>query len=260
MSKIQETLGLIQAGARSNKYRILYPIFSKDIDIICNASSTPGREVSTVDVFVKGRRYQLAGEMSDDGTWEMTIYNTPDLLHRRFFLKMIGGIHNFQTPDYLLDGGSLPYSDLNGGTNLSVSGSVNTGIGGIAGAFLEDVSGVVSSINNAYNDIRTTFSAVQRTTDNIKRAINGDWESLESLVVSSGYSATPWYQQEIIIQQLDNNDEVIATTTLNNAFVTNVGPLEYNDENGEISTSVITFAYSGIEFGSNTEIPSIENY
>ena len=45
MSKIQETLNLIQAGARTNKYRILYPVFGNDIDILCNAASLPGRTV-----------------------------------------------------------------------------------------------------------------------------------------------------------------------------------------------------------------------
>lgn len=258
MSKINETLRVIKAGARANKYRILYPIFGRDIDIICNATSIPGREINTVDAFVKGRKYQLAGEMSDDGTWEMTIYNTPDLLHRRFFLKMIGGIHNFNTPDYLMDGGSIPKTTLQAGTNFSISGKDESGdsFTGI----LNNISSSVTAINQAYNDVKYVLNSANRAADSIKRALDGDLNALESLISAAGYSSTPWYQQEVLIQQLDHNDEVIATTILNNCFVTSVGPIEYSDETAEISTSTITFAYSGIEYGNYTEIPTIEKY
>ena len=257
MGKINDTLALIGAGARTNKFRVLYPVFGDEIDIICNATSSPGRELGTTEVFVKGRKIQLAGEMADEGTWEMTIYNTPDLLHRRFFLKMIAGIHNFQTPDYIIDTGSISNSELNGGTNLSVSGTANTS-SGIADA-LGQISETVSKINTAYNSVKTTIDSISRTAGDIKAAINGDLVSLETLVGSTGYGR-PWYMQEIILQQLNSKDQVSADTILHNAFITNVGPIEYADTEGELSTTTITFAYSGISFGNNSELPSIENY
>lgn len=262
MSKIQETISTIKAGARTNKYRILYPVFGKELDIVCHSATAPGREISTVDVFIKGRKYQLAGEMADEGTWEMTIYNTPDLLHRRFFLKMIGGIHNFNTPDYLQDGGIVPPSKITGGTNLSVHGndSGSSVFDGDLGDLLSNVSSAVGKINQAYTDIKSTFSAVKRTSNNIKQLINGDWTALETFISDNNYTAKPWYQHDIIIQQLDHNEEVIATSILNNAFVKSVSPIEYSDETQEISKTTITFAYSGIEYGTYSELPSIEKY
>lgn len=256
MGKIQETLSVIQAGARTNKYRVLYPQFGNDIDIVCNATSMPGREIGTVDVFVKGRKYQIAGEMSDNGTWEITFYNTPDHLHRRFFLKMLGGMHNFQTPDYLIDGGSAPKSTLTGST-VSASGTAK---GDTVLGILGNISGTVSAINTAYNDVRAAIRTGKNTIDNIKQAVNGDWNALESLVSATGYDANPWYQQDIIIQQLDHNMNVATQAILGNTFVTSVSPIEYTDQTGEVSTTTVTFAYSGVDYGSNTEIELTEKY
>ncbi len=258
MNKINEALRVIKSGARANKYRVLYPVFGKDIDIICNATSVPGRELGTTDVFVKGRKYQLASEMADDGTWEMTIYNTPDLLHRRFFLKMIGGVHNFQTPDYLMDGGSIPKTTLQAGTRFDVAGDANQG-DSLSNIF-NNIDSAVTSINQAYNDIKYVYNSALKTKESLKKAINGDWNALEALVSGAGYNSTPWYQQEIVIQQLDHENRTVATTMLNNCFVTSVGPIEYSDESPEITTSTITFAYSGIEYGSYSEVPVIEKY
>ncbi len=259
MSKINETLALIQGGARTNRYRVLYPVFGNEIDIICSGSSMPGRELSTVEAYVKGRKFLLAAEMADEGSWEMTIYNTPDHIHRRFFLKMIGGIHNFQTPDYLNDGGSLPATTLDGGTNYSVSGTASPQTSGIGG-FLGRASDAASSINTAYNDIKYAFGTAKKISSDLKRVINGDWSSLEGLLSANGYSSSVWYQQDIVIQQLDHNDNAITQAVLHNCFVTSVGPISYSDESSEISTSDITFSYSGISFGFNTEIYSTELY
>lgn len=256
MSKINETLNIVKAGSRSNKYSVLYPVFGNELDIICNATSSPGREISTVEVYVKGRKIQYAGEMADDGTWTMTIYNTPDLLHRRFFLKMIGGIHNFNTPKYINDNGGLDNSDLQG-NGISISGD-STSSSGIS-SILGNVSDSISKINTAYNDIRSTFNSVKKTANSIKQFVNGDFSGAESLLGSTGYGK-PWYMQEIIINQLGANSEITATTTLHNCFVTSVGPVEYSDETSDITTTEITFAFSGVSYGNSSEINIIEKY
>ncbi len=259
MSKINETLSLIKSGARTNRYKILYPVFGNEIDIICFASSMPGRELSTVEAYVKGRKFLLAGEMADEGSWEMSIYNTPDHIHRRFFLKMIGGVHNFQTPEYLNDGGSIPPPSLDGGTNYSVSGTSVPASSGLGG-FIGRLSNASTKINTAYNDLKYAFGTAKKIKSDLKKAINGDWSALEGLLSKNGYSSSAWYQQDIIIQQLDHNDNPITQTVLHNCFVTSVGPVSYSDESSEISTSDINFAYSGISYGFNTEIYSTETY
>jgi len=257
MSKINEILHVIQAGSRANKYQVMYPIFGDEIDIVCHATSSPGREIVPVDVFVKGRKIQYAGESTDEGTWSMTIYNTPDLLHRRFFLKMIGGIHSFNTPGYITDNGGLDASDISGSNSISVEGSARNG-GAISG-LIGNISSSISKINTAYNDVKNALSSIQKTGNFIKQAINGDFTAVQTLLGSAGYGR-PWYMQEIVINQLGENGEITASTTLHNCFVTGVGPIEYSDESAEITTSEITFAYSGISYGNNAEIDVIEKY
>jgi hypothetical protein len=245
--KINETLVTIQSGARNNKYRVVYPSFGREIDIVCNATSAPGREVGTVEVFCKGRKYQMAGEITDDGTWEMTIYNTPELLHRRFFLELLQGIHSFEAPAYLNAPGYLEGSDLND-NNITASGEA---AGGGAKAnfsdFLGNLNTATRKVVGAYNDVTNAVISAKRLGSYIKQAVNGDWSAVESILTENGYS-TPWYMQEVIIEQLDHNEVVSSRTILHNCFVTSVGPIEYTDEVGEVSVSNITFSFSGIEF------------
>lgn len=259
MSKINEILHVIQAGSRANKYQILYPVFGGEIDIVCHATTLPGREITPVDVFVKGRKIQYAGESTDEGTWSMTIYNTPDLLHRRFFLKMIGGIHSFNTPDYITDNGGLDASDISGSNSISAEGTARARSGGSINGLLGNISSSITKINTAYNDVKNALNSAQKTGNFIKQAINGDFTAVQTLLGSASYGR-PWYMQEIIINQLGSDGKITASATLHNCFVTSVGPIEYSDESAEITTSEITFAYSGISYGNNAEINVIEKY
>ncbi len=177
-SKIRDTLHTLQSGARTNKYRILLRDFGEDIDIVCNATTMPGRTLTTTEVFVKGRKYRLAAESEDEGTWEITFYNTPDLFHRRTFLSMLSNIHNFSIPQYL------------GGSGMS-----------------DDSSDFGSSLG-----------------------VGGD------------------YKQDVVIQQLDHEGEFIGEAIIHNAFVTTVGAIEFSDETQGISTTSVTFTWSGITF------------
>jgi len=240
-SKINDTLNKIQAGARNNKYRIFYDTLGEDFDIMVHSTSMPGREVSSTEVFVRGRKYKLAGEISDDGTWEATFYNDPDLLHRRFFLKMLDGIHNFNTPDYLLSGGERTESSLTGPDYFYSSDTLTVG------DFLGKINDTAKKINDLYYSVKALKTKVSRSVDYITKAINGDWDAIASIFSENNYQK-PWYMQEIVIQQLDHEGRIVYSATLHNAFVTNVSPLEYQDEQGEISTTTVTFEYSGITF------------
>ena len=71
------------------------------MDILCTASSMPGRSIGQVEVFLKGRKYQMAGDMTDEGTWTVTIYNTENFMIRDFFLEQIGLIQSFEAPETL---------------------------------------------------------------------------------------------------------------------------------------------------------------
>ena len=251
MSKVRETLNLIQSGARSNKYRILYPLFGQEIDILCHSTSNPGREIGTTEVFLKGRKYQMAGDMSDEGTWNMTIYNTEDFLVRSFFLTIIAGIQNFNNPQTLED-------DIIHSIVQSVEGLVyqnahydflqSTGHGGLPAA--------LNTVNEAYNQVRANWESIANTIQNFQTLIQdvtynttGNHFTSTTLRGESSYAARPWYMTDIIIQQLDHDGHPVTETILNNAFISSVGPIEYNDETGNISVTELTFTYSGIEYG-----------
>ncbi len=187
MSKIKDTLYTLQSGARLNKYRILLQDFGQDMDIVCNATVMPGRSLSTTEVFVKGRKYRLAAESEDEGVWEITFYNTPDLFHRRVFLAMIGNIHNFSIPSYL------------GGTGINSDAPLSNG---------------------------------------------GDFGRIMNIILGGSSN----YKQDIVIQQLDFEESVIGEAIIHNAFVTTVGSIEYSDETQGVSTTSVTFTWSGITF------------
>ncbi len=220
MNKIKEISNLVQAGARNNKYRVLFPTFGNEIDILCNAASMPGAGVSTVEVFLKGRKYQLAGEMEDEGTWEMTFYNVESHIHRRFFLQMAQGVHNFTQPAYM--GGSAD-SD-------------------------KSFSGIYTQVKDAYNDLRSLWSSAETMSTGLVSAIQDRPGTLADYIFTQSSGARPWYQQDIVIQQLDHNDTAIAEAVIHNAFVTNVSKIDFTDQIGEISTTTVTLAWSGVDF------------
>ena len=262
MSKIRDTLAMVQSGARNNKYRLLFPLFGQEIDILCHASSNPGREMGTVEVYLKGRKYTMAGDMSDESSWTITIYNTQDFLVRNFFLKVIAGIQNFNTPITLDDEYSKSH-DIFSGFNYSGAGSnlyqqesnYNTkdfldSIG------MGDLTDAMETVNIAYNEMRNLNNI--NIGDNPNSFIQADGRVANHGLGTAGvyngdgnYAARPWYMTDIIIQQLDHNDNPISETRLNNAFATAVGGIDYTDEVGEISTTEITFAFSGIEYGAS---------
>jgi len=98
MSKIQD-LSILGAGARNNKYRILIPGLGGDIDVLVHNVMSPGHTLGEAEVYLKGRKYKLAGDRSDEGAVTFSFYNEPDLKTRKFFMDQINTIQNFETPD-----------------------------------------------------------------------------------------------------------------------------------------------------------------
>lgn len=95
---IDDLLNSVNSGARRNKYRVLIPIIdkelSREVSILCHASSLPGRTLVPTEVVIKGRKVQMRGETSFDGSWEMTVYNTENMKIRQYFLDWMQQVHN----------------------------------------------------------------------------------------------------------------------------------------------------------------------
>jgi hypothetical protein len=99
--KISELAHIIKSGARTNKYRVIFPHLGREIDVLCSEISSPGRNIGTTEVFLRGRKYLIAGDRSDDGTIEITFYNDSELRYINIFLDMINSIQSYDTPIYL---------------------------------------------------------------------------------------------------------------------------------------------------------------
>jgi len=191
--KIRELQNTIKAGARTNKYRIIYPLLGQDIDILCHNITLVGRGIGIVDVYYKGREIKFAGDRGDSGTFTMSFYNDEDMIYRTFFLKIISAIQSYST-------GLL--------SNFS---------------FRELISDIFKPLN------------------------------LNPFGFDLFDTSKPWYWTDLIIQQLDSDENVISSVVLWDAWISNVGDIEYTDETGEISQTTITFAYSGIGAGYGPE-------
>lgn len=190
---ISSLLSVVGAGARKNKYRVIVPTLNSldgDMNTLCSATSLPGRSLTPTEVIVKGKKAQLRGETSYDGTWEMTIYNTEDMKIRDFFISWMSEVHN---------------------TNAN-PGALSTNR--FIGAALDVANGVNSFISNPF-----------------------------------GLGGAPTYQRDIKIEQLDNKGNEIYEMFLKGAFPISVSSIDLDAQVGEISTTVITFAYTDIEIG-----------
>jgi hypothetical protein len=55
------------------------------------------------------------------------------------------------------------------------------------------------------------------------------------------------YSSDIIIEQLDANGDSVYTVTLVGAFPVEVSPVDFVAENGNVSTTTVTFAFTDIE-------------
>jgi len=231
-SKIRQLEAALGAGARTNKYRVIFPYFGQEIDIQTHAMSSPGSSMGVAEVYLKGRKYQIAGDRADEGSMSLTFYNDPDLLVRRFFLQIIDGIQNFNTP-----------ITIENGSNMDTLGRDFLSSNNFSGYSQKNISNRISS---AYDEIRRNFDSLSSVFRGAANYLSGGQE--RSLFSSSVNGMDPWYQSTITIQQLDNNMDVSTETTVYNAFVTDVSAIEYTDEVGDISTTTITLAYTGIDY------------
>jgi len=210
-NKIAELVANINAGARTSKYRVLVPTddndFSKNMDILCKGASFPGRAITPVDVVIKGKKTQITGETSLEGSWTMTFYNTTDMKVRIFFDNWIREMHTLQLPSPQNDG-LLGLENLN---NLV----------GQANEFIQSYERNVSRVEGIISDpINTLFGA------------GGTF---------------PIYQRDITVQQLASSDEDSTfELTLIGAFPTSIDTIELTDDGTGISETSVTFSYSDV--------------
>ena len=192
-SKIWELDQALKSGARNNKYRILWHLpggAGRWFDVLVHDVSLPGKTLGIAEVYLKGRKYQIAGERSDEGSISFTFYNDPNLSIRNLFLDRIELVHNFDAPNVM--GGSV----------------------------LASAESAINVYDQVVHNVKTVQEYVSQT------------------------NASGWYQGDVTIEQLGHQNDAVGATVVHNAFITEVGAIEYQDEVGDVSTTTVTLAFT----------------
>jgi hypothetical protein len=215
MSKISELQYVLNAGARTNKYRVIFPYFGREFDIQVHEVTAPGAGIGVVDVYLKGREYKIAGDRGDTGELNMTFYNDPHLIIRNFFLRYIQNIQSYHTPDTINAETISDYAHL---------------ISNIGANFIDELLNAGFGLIDFYNEIKYNLLNIKGFVSSI-----------------TGNEMMPFYQTDIVIQQLNHDGDVVSETVYYNAFVSQVSELQYTDETGDISRTTLTINYSGFK-------------
>jgi len=73
----------LATGARANKYKVFIPIEGADdekVDVLAKATTLPDATITPIEVWNQGRKLPIAGDATYAGTWDVTFYNSADLL------------------------------------------------------------------------------------------------------------------------------------------------------------------------------------
>ena len=103
MSKIREIGNVLNATARSNKYRLSFAWPTgiqgvstlSEVDIICKAAVAPQREIGTIDLWNQGRKLVIPGDTTFDNSWSVDFYLGEDHKLRYDMVKWQNACDNF---------------------------------------------------------------------------------------------------------------------------------------------------------------------
>lgn len=104
MNQLSKVKGILKAGARSNKFRVLFSFppnlkvesSLEEVSLLCKAASVPSATISTVEISIQGRKLRLPGETGYDGTSSFEFFLSEDHRIRRDMLQWMKATDNFQ--------------------------------------------------------------------------------------------------------------------------------------------------------------------
>jgi hypothetical protein len=195
-------------GLRKNKYLLEIPvpgIAGKKMNILCRSTSLPERNIDTVTVFSKGRRYKMRAETNYPGEYEISIVDDSKMAIRQVFDKWLKRVDN-----------TKPKNE------------------GFLGALGEDFNQLTTNIAgglDALNTLQTSFEQ------------DGGLGLLLNAI--NGTNASAAYQTDINIWQLDSQNNKVYGYKLQNAFPSSVGTVTLDDgEENTLSEFSVVFSYS----------------
>jgi hypothetical protein len=97
-------------------------------------------------------------------------------------------------------------------------------------------TGIVSGLENIIGD---KFDKIKETYDIIVNNFRASF-------ISKG-KATSFYQKDLFVEQLDHNENAVHGYRFIGAFPTNVDDVQLQDNEGDVSQTSVTFAYTNIE-------------
>lgn len=105
MSKIREIGNVLNATARSNKYRLSFAwptgvtgeTALSEVDIICKAAVAPQKELGIIEVWNQGRKLVIPGDTTFDNAWSVDFYLGENHKLRYDMVKWQNACDNFHT-------------------------------------------------------------------------------------------------------------------------------------------------------------------
>ena len=210
-------------GIRSNLYGIVVPLpyeGSYKLAVLAKSTSLPERNVGTVDIYHKGRRYKIRGETDLQGTYTINMTDDSDMKLRQFFDAWMKSVDN-TTPEF--------------------AGIVGEMFQGQWADALNVASGVLQGIGQVARDIKSSGNTW------LERVKNYSVSNLKSQISDNQILAP--YQVDVEVYQLAvNNKDAIYGYRLQNCFPIEVGAVEIADENeNQLSEFSVQLAYSDFE-------------
>jgi len=215
-------------GLRKNKYLLEIPMPGIDgstINVLCRSTGLPERNITTTEVFHKGRKCNLRGETDYIGTFEISILDDSNMNIRKKFDSWITHVDN-----------SRINSDTFSGS------SYESGVG-------EALSLIQSGIS-----VANKIDEITKTNESLTNAVGGFF-----LGVLDGSQAAPVakYQTDINVWQLNASEDKIYGYKLQNAFPSSIGIVTLDDgAANELSEFSVVFTFSEFITLENATIPS----
>lgn len=197
-------------GIRSNKYVILVPLaggLSKKLAILAKSTSLPERNLGTVDLYHKGRRYKVRGDTDLQNTYNISLTDDSEMKLRKAFDAWLRSVDNPETDKDATNPGLLGYNTLSDSFN-ALTGSIN-----------------------AASELISEFSQSSASSI-LKNAFIGN-------------AALASYQKNVEVYQLTKSGVPVYGYQLQNCYPTEVGAVEISDESdNQFSEFSVTLTYS----------------
>lgn len=207
ISDIKKQLG-DGLGIRSNKYVLIVPLpgLTKKMAVLAKATSLPERNIGTVELYHKGRRYRVRGDTDLSGTYNISLTDDCEMKLRKCFDAWLRCVDN-------------PETDKDATSE------------GLVGSTLSDAFSSLTGLINATSELVSEYS--NTSISNI----------LKNTFINNYTLAS--YQKPVEVYQLDKSGNAIYGYQLQNCYPTEVGAVEISDENeNQFSEFSVVLTYS----------------